>query len=76
MARRSRDGWTHAEGLPLALCRLAPLAAIFHPAVRSSGPSGAGSRDFGRPLPSGLRVETFLSIPPYTVFDAWFHWTD
>ncbi|MET8867377.1 hypothetical protein ABZW11_30910 [Nonomuraea sp. NPDC004580] len=113
-ARRSQDGWTHVEGLPLALCRLAPLAAIFHPAVHSSGPSGAGSRDFpvldrvaaaapegwgqefrqvaavlerhditlldpatlGRPLPAGLQVETFLGNPPYTVFDAWFHWTD
>ncbi|GAA3160005.1 hypothetical protein [Nonomuraea salmonea] len=30
----------------------------------------------GRPLPAGLRVETFLGSPPYTVFDAWFHWTD
>ncbi|MEV4472059.1 hypothetical protein [Nonomuraea sp. NPDC049504] len=21
-------------------------------------------------------VVTFLGSPPYTVFDAWFHWTD
>ncbi|MEO3889523.1 hypothetical protein [Nonomuraea sp. B5E05] len=42
--RRSENGWTHVEGLPLALCRLAPLAALCKPDERSSGPGGAGSR--------------------------------
>ncbi|TMR15510.1 hypothetical protein ETD86_26990 [Nonomuraea turkmeniaca] len=42
--RRSENGWTKVEGLPLALCRLAPLAALFKPDVHSSGPGGAGSR--------------------------------
>ncbi|GAA3598066.1 hypothetical protein GCM10022419_096810 [Nonomuraea rosea] len=42
--RRSEGGWTHVEGLSLALCRLAPLAALFMPDVRSSGPGGAGGR--------------------------------
>ncbi|MFG1941469.1 hypothetical protein [Nonomuraea sp. NPDC048826] len=42
--RRSENGWTDVEGLPLALCRLAPLAALFTCDIRSSGPDGAGSR--------------------------------
>ncbi|MGQ0467519.1 MAG: hypothetical protein ACT4QG_19650 [Sporichthyaceae bacterium] len=28
------------------------------------------------PLPPALHVETNLGEPPYTVFDAWFHWMD
>ncbi|MFJ2030535.1 hypothetical protein [Streptosporangium sp. NPDC087985] len=111
---RSMNGWTNVEGLPLALCRLAPLAALFKPSTRSSGPDGAGSyglpellqvadidlpgseeecRQIGQvldrhgiallgsqvlslPLEAGLRVETVLGDPPYSVFDAWFHWMD
>ena len=111
---RSENGWTEVEGLPLALCRLAPLAALFKSDIRSSGPDGAGGRglpDLSRvtdtdlpgweeefrqvgqmldrhgiallnsqvlslPLEAGLRVETVLSSPPYSVFDAWFHWMD
>ncbi|MEO3796015.1 hypothetical protein ABGB14_37960 [Nonomuraea sp. B10E15] len=42
--RRSESGRTEVEGLPLALCRLAPLAALFKPDIHSSGPGGAGSR--------------------------------
>ncbi len=108
------NGWTDVEGLPLALCRLAPLAALFRPDVWSSGPAGAGAhglpelwrvadadppgweaecRDIGQvldrhgivllgsqvlslPLEAGLDVETVFNDPPYSVFDAWFHWMD
>ncbi|MEV0151767.1 MULTISPECIES: hypothetical protein [unclassified Nonomuraea] len=28
------------------------------------------------PLEAGLRVETVLGSPSYSVFDAWFHWMD
>ncbi|MEV1238528.1 hypothetical protein ACIBO2_44980 [Nonomuraea sp. NPDC050022] len=111
---RSESGWTKVEGLPLTLCRLAPLAALFKPDIRSSRPDGAGSsglpalslvtdtappgweeefRQIGQaldrhdvallgsqvlslPLEAGLRVETNLGDPPYSVFDAWFHWMD
>lgn len=44
-AQRSEKGWTHVEGLLLALCRLAPLAVLLKPGTRSSGPDGAGSYD-------------------------------
>ncbi|TDE60317.1 hypothetical protein E1295_00265 [Nonomuraea mesophila] len=112
--RRSEGGWTHVEGLPLNLCRLAPLAALCRPRVHSAGPGGAGSsglpvlslvtdeappgweqeyrqirqvldrhditlldsRTLGRRLEAGLVVDTILGDPPYTVFDAWFHWID
>lgn len=112
--RRSENGWTNVEGLPLALCRLAPLAALFNPDVQSSGPGGAGSRGLpdlslvtdaalpgweeefrqigqaldrhdialldsqvlSLPVKAELRVETVLGSPPYSVFDAWFHWMD
>ncbi|MFI7701984.1 hypothetical protein [Nonomuraea sp. NPDC049480] len=112
--RRSENGWTHVEGLSLALCRLAPLAALFEPDIRSSGPGGGGGhglpdlsrvadaappgwteeyRQIGQvldrhdialldsqvlslPLEAELRVETVLGSPPYSVFDAWFHWRD
>ncbi|MER6514671.1 hypothetical protein ABT158_48230 [Nonomuraea sp. NPDC001636] len=112
--RRSENGWTNVEGLPLALCRLAPLAALFKPDIQSSGPDGTGSRGmpelslvmdtalFGweeeyrqirqvldrhdialldsqvlsLPLEAELRPETVLGSPPYSVFDAWFHWMD
>ena len=40
--RRSMDGTTEVEGLTLALCRLAPLAALFKHSWRSSGPGPAG----------------------------------
>ncbi|MDP9863282.1 MULTISPECIES: hypothetical protein [Streptosporangium] len=46
--RRSADGWTEVEGLPLTLCRLAPLAARFALDVRSSGPGGSGARGLPR----------------------------
>ncbi|MFG1688747.1 hypothetical protein ACGFNP_51975 [Nonomuraea sp. NPDC049269] len=112
--RRSENGWTRVEGLPLALCRLAPLAALFKPDVQSSGPGGASSSGLpalslvantalpgwaeeyrqirqvldrhdialldsqvlSLPLEAELRVETNLGSPPYSVFDAWFHWMD
>ncbi|GII85285.1 hypothetical protein Ssi03_32750 [Sphaerisporangium siamense] len=35
-----------------------------------------GSPVLGLPLDEGLHVETILGDPPYTVFDAWFHWMD
>ncbi|MEV5493857.1 hypothetical protein AB0M50_00490 [Nonomuraea fuscirosea] len=113
-ACRSANGWTEVEGLPLALCRLAPVAVLFTPGSQSSGPDGAGSRGLpqlplvaddappgwaaeyrqirqvldrhdlglldarllGLPLERGLQVDTVLGDPPYTVFDAWFHWAD
>ncbi|MEV5888637.1 hypothetical protein [Nonomuraea fuscirosea] len=113
-ARRSENGWTEVEGLPLALCRLAPVATLLKPGTQSSGPNGAGGRGLpqlslvtddappgwaeeyrqirqvldrhdldlldaqllGLPLEGGLHVETVLGDPPYTVFDAWFHWAD
>ncbi|GAA4197086.1 hypothetical protein GCM10022252_45540 [Streptosporangium oxazolinicum] len=112
--RRSVDGWTYVEGLSLALCRLAPLASLFEPSIRSSGPDGTGSyglpelsrvadanlpgweeecRQIGQlldqhgivllgsqvlslPLEAGLQVKTIIGNPPYSVFDAWFHWMD
>ncbi|MEU4224778.1 hypothetical protein AB0F17_10830 [Nonomuraea sp. NPDC026600] len=112
--RRSENGWTDVEGLTLALCRLAPLAALFKLDVQSSGPGGAGSRGLpdlslvtdtalpgweeefrqigqaldrhdialldsqvlSLPIGAELRVETNLGDPPYSVFDAWFHWMD
>jgi hypothetical protein len=58
--RRSENGWTNVEGLPLALCRLAPLAALFNPDIQSSGPGGAGSR--GMPE---------LSLVTDTAFPGW-----
>ncbi|MBB3728888.1 hypothetical protein [Nonomuraea dietziae] len=42
--RSSESGWTNVEGLSLALCRLAPLAALFQPDIQSWGPGGAGTR--------------------------------
>ncbi|MGV9305566.1 hypothetical protein ACWDLG_19510 [Nonomuraea sp. NPDC003727] len=42
---RSMDGWTHVEGLSLALCRLAPLAVLLKPSTRSSGPDGSSAYD-------------------------------
>lgn len=50
--QRSEQGWTHVEGLSLALCRLAPVAVLLKPSTRSSGPNGAGS--YG--LPDLLQV--------------------
>lgn len=41
--RRSMDGATGVDGLTLALCRLAPLAALFERSRRSSGPGPAGA---------------------------------
>ncbi|MEU7744961.1 hypothetical protein [Nonomuraea sp. NPDC049158] len=35
-----------------------------------------GSQVLSLPLEAGLRVETNLGSPPYSVFDAWFHWMD
>jgi len=50
--RRSTNGRTEVEGLTVALCRLAPLAALFARSWRSSGPGAAG----GRSMPELSRV--------------------
>jgi hypothetical protein len=45
-------GWIDVECLGVLLCRLAPVACLLRPSVRSSGPNGAGAYS----LPEANRV--------------------
>ncbi|EIE99879.1 hypothetical protein SacglDRAFT_03011 [Saccharomonospora glauca K62] len=105
---------TEIRGFALALCRLAPVAALFGDVGISRSANGSSSRYLptlelvrDNPVPGWekacrevtgvldrhgitvldstvlhtpvdptISVETNLAAPPYTVFDAWFHWMD
>ncbi|MFI7631523.1 hypothetical protein [Microbispora rosea] len=58
--RRSMNGRTDAEGLTVALCRLAPLAVLLERSWRSSGPGATG----GHSMPELLRVRD-IDLPEW-----------
>ncbi|MEY7974214.1 hypothetical protein AB8O38_19665 [Saccharomonospora xinjiangensis] len=102
------------RGFAIALCRLAPVAALFGDVMISRSANGSAyrymptleliadnpvpgwekpcwevTRVLGRhgitvlnpailqrPIDPAVTVETNLADPPFTVFDAWFHWMD
>lgn len=55
---------------------VARLAAAAEPVLDSYGLHRMFKDDLAGLLPSDWKVPTILSDPPYTVFDALFHWED